>query len=348
MRFPLADWIDSHTGLRHDLAQSGMIGSIARPRVTARELRSATPEALRAALARRLRVAEARVSLTHGATEANAWVLWFLARGRGGPRNSCRVAYPEYPPLFDAAQAAGFRLTRVPGPVELAVVSQPRNPEGDVWPVERLLAWATDAHHLLIDETFREFGHLRSFASLPRPGVWVTGSFTKYYAGDDLRIGYVVAPTAHAREFARFVGLVSDKVAPVSLAGALSALTHHAVIARRIDRFLEPNRHALVRAFPGATAPVAPVWFDRVGPAAGRLTRRLLKASVLVCPGKYFGEPNGVRLCLTRPTFPSDLEAYLAVRARFVPRGAASGGRTAASPARRPPAGSVRARDGRA
>ena len=348
MRFPLADWIDSHAGLRHDLAQSGMIGSISRPRVTPQELRSATPDALRAALARRLGVAEARVSLTHGATEANAWVLWFLARRRGGRRRSCRVAYPEYPPLFDAARAAGFRLTRSAGPAELAVVSQPRNPEGDAWPKERLLAWARSARHLLIDETFREFGPRRSLADLPRPGVWVTGSFTKYYAGDDLRVGYVVTPPAHDQEFARFVGLVSDKVAPASVAGALSALSHHIEISRRIDRILETNRRALVRAFPGSTAPVAPVWFDRVGPRAGRLARRLLRASVLVCPGAYFGEPDGLRICLTRPTFPADLEAYRAVRDRLVPRGGATGGRTGSSRARRPPGGSDRGRAGRA
>ncbi len=61
--------------------------------------------------------------------------------------------------------------------------------------------------------------------------------------------------------------------------------------------------------------PVAPVFFDRVRTESGDdLARRCLLASVLVCPGTFFGDPGGVRLCLTRRSFPNDLEAYLRVR----------------------------------
>ncbi len=346
MRFPLGDWIDAHPNVRHHLGQSGMVGAIPPPAPTARELRSADPEVLRAEIAERLGIARERLFLTHGATEGNAWTVLYLARREGTRPGRCRVRYPEYPPLFDAPATAGFDLVSDDRPAELAVVSQPRNPEGDEWPSSELLGWADGARHLLVDETFREFGRRRSLAGLPRDRLWATGTFTKFYGSDDIRVGWVAAPEEEATEFERFVGLFSDEIARPSVAAAQHALRHRARVARAVERIVGPNRRALIAAFPGATGTVGPVWFDRAGPGSEALCRRLLRRSVLVCPGRFFGDPNGLRLCLTRRTFPADLNAYLALRGRHGPglTGAATRSRSA-----RPPRGARgRARGARA
>ncbi len=314
MKFPLADWIDSHAGVRHHLGSSGMYGSIRSPVPSGREIRAADAEDLRRRLGDLLDVAPERVFLTHGGTEANSTVMFFL-RARRGAGRACRIAYPEYPPLFDGARAAGFVVRDSPAPATLAVVSQPRNPEGNLWSRSRLRRWAEGARYLLVDETFREFSGTRSLSAGSDPRVWTTGSFTKFFAGDDFRVGFAVAPEAEAEAFGRFHGLVTDEVAPFSIASASGCLRAISEVRRAVAEVLTPNRAMWEACFPGSPAPVAPVGFDRHAiPDGDNLAGRCLAASVLVCPGRLFGDPSGVRLTLTRRTFPRDLAAYLAVR----------------------------------
>ncbi len=334
MRFPLADWIDDHDRCRHNLGSSGMRGSIRRPPLPDPGPEPPDAQELVEALARSVGVDASRLFLTHGATEGNAWVAFFLARARTGSDRACRVRFPEYPPLFDLARAAGWTVQDDARPAGLAVVSQPRNPEGDRWSTEALFGWADGARHLLVDETFREFARAPSFAAASRPHLWTTGTFTKFFGSDDLRVGFVVAPEEEAERFRRFIGLVSDEIPDRSVAGALELLRRIDYVRAEVDRVMDRNRSALCRALPGTAPPLAPVHFDRVRPEGGdRLARRCLAASVLVCPGSFFGEPGGVRIGLTRRTFPEDLAAYLRVRDRrggaATAHGPTRGGRSA-------------------
>ena len=348
MTFPLAEWIDGHADCRHNLAISGMVGTLRAPQPSRSDLRRADPGELRERLANDLRVDPERVFLTTGASQANALVVLFLARRRKGhSAGTCRVCLPEYPPLFHSARQAGFRLTEGAGPTELAVVSQPRNPEGDLWDRARVLDWASGARWLLVDETFREFAGNRSFVGTDHPRLWATGSFTKFFAADDLRVGFLVAPPEVVPEFARFHGLVTNLLATYSVAGATRALRDREKIRRKVLSVLRANVRAVRSAFPRARAPDGPVMFDRLetGEPGTALARRALADSVLVCPGSFFGDPSGVRICLTRRSFPEDLAAYLAVRARYraADRGSVSRGKPTGQAARRRPGGTVRA-----
>jgi histidinol-phosphate/aromatic aminotransferase/cobyric acid decarboxylase-like protein len=315
MRFPLADWIDDHPGCRYSFGSSGMYG-VVRPRVpTARQIRTASERELRARLAELVDVAPDRVFLGPGATQANAWVTWFVARGTHGHAPRCRVDYPEYPPLFDGARAAGFRLEEPKkGRSDLAVVSQPRNPVGDLWSRERFAAFAGSARATLVDETFREFSPARSVLRWSLPGVWATGTFTKVYGGDDLRVGFVVAPEDGHAAFARFHGLVADEMARYSVAGALATLDARTSILARVRRIIDRNQRAWRVARPHGPKLAASVVFDApVTPSGDSLARRCLRRSILVSSGSFFGDPTGVRLGLTRPSFATDLPHYLAV-----------------------------------
>ena len=340
MSFPLAEWIDSHADCRHNLGKSGMYHVIPGPVPSPAEVRRADAGELRTELADDVGVDPRRLFLTTGASAANALTVLFLARrGKGRPRGACRVCYPEYPPLFETARSAGFRVTGAAGPAELAIVSQPRNPEGDVWDRSRLLEWTSEARSVLVDEEFREFAGTRSVLGAGRPNLFATGSFTKFYAGDDLRIGFVAVPEDRVEEFARFYGLVTNQLPPFSVAGGLRALRDRERIRRKVLAIVRTNIAAARASFPKLRAPRAPLLFDR--PESGEpgdvLAKRALDDSVLVCPGTFFGDRSGVRICLTQRSFPRDLSAYLRVRARPPLRGRG---------ARRPPGGTGRAKAG--
>jgi histidinol-phosphate/aromatic aminotransferase/cobyric acid decarboxylase-like protein len=317
MRFPLADWIDEHADCRYDLARSGMRGVVRPPAPSRRELRDAREEDLRDRLAAQLDVHPSRVFLTHGATEGNAWVTWFVTRRPHVRSLRCRVEFPEYPPLYAVAQGTGFQVVpNCPGPVDLAVVSQPRNPVGDLWTRERMTRFAEDARATLVDETFREFTPAGSTLRWGLPSVWTTGTFTKAYGGDDIRVGYVVAPEREQEAFARFHGLVSDETPVYSVASALATLAARDRILRVVRSVVGRNRTLWARAAPRGPRIAGATVFDTEIPTDGdTFARRCLRSSVLVCSGSFFGDPSGVRLCLTRRTFPRDLGQYLAVRA---------------------------------
>jgi histidinol-phosphate/aromatic aminotransferase/cobyric acid decarboxylase-like protein len=291
-----------------------MVGSVVHPKPNPREVRAASAERLAEGIAAKLGVDPARVFLTHGATEANAGAILYRARSVSGRAPRLRVRYPEYPPLFEVARWAGYQTVAPPAAADLAVVSLPRNPEGVLWSDAEFSTWSEGARTVLVDETFREFARTPSRARAGRAGLWVTGSFTKFYAADDIRVGFVVPPPEEAASFARFHGLVTDELPPYSVAAAERILSGEAALARRVRRVFESNRIRLTRALPAARGIQAPIYFDRVSDG-DRLARRCLAASVLVCPGSFFGVNSGVRLSLTRRTFPRDLAAYLRVRA---------------------------------
>jgi histidinol-phosphate/aromatic aminotransferase/cobyric acid decarboxylase-like protein len=316
MRFPLSDWIDSHADCRYQLGSSGMRGVVRPSEPTARQRRTASEDELRRRLADLLDVDRSRVFLAPGATEANGWVTWFVARKVHGRAPRCRVEYPEYPPLFDGPREAGYRLVSPgAGPVDLAVVSQPRNPVGDLWAKERLSRFARGSGATVVDETFREFSRAPSTLRWGIPGQWATGTFTKVYGGDELRVGFAVAPEREQEAFARFHGLFADELATASVAGALATLDARATILGKVRAIVGRNRALWCRANPRSPRLAGPVAFDvPVTPDGDAFARRCLRGSVLVCPGSFFGEPAGVRVGLTRPSFPRDLLAYLAIR----------------------------------
>jgi histidinol-phosphate/aromatic aminotransferase/cobyric acid decarboxylase-like protein len=317
VRFPLADWIDDHANVRHNLGKSGMRGTVRHPLPTAAQVRSASEPELRRRLASLVGVASSRLFLTHGATEANALVIAYRARSDRARSRTCRVRRPEYPPLYDVAREHGYRIVARPGPCELAIASQPRNPEGVLWSRPVLEQFARGARATVIDETFREFTDARSVQRLDWPGLWSTGTFTKAYGADDLRVGYVVAPEKEEQRFARFHGLVADEVAEWSVAGALATLDARERILREARAVFERNRDTWRRTAPNGPELAAPLTFDDPVPGGGdRLSQRCLRASVLVCPGSLLGKSSGVRVCLTQRSFPRDLRAYQRVRDR--------------------------------
>jgi aspartate/methionine/tyrosine aminotransferase len=321
--FPLAEWIDRHRSTAlHDLASSGMRGSLASVRRALRSPRPGTESEVAAQLAESHDVDPARVFLTHGATEANSFALFFLSRelrralGRA-PR--ARIPVPEYPPLAETARLAGFRRRENEEAAELAILSDPNNPTGRLWTDEAFEGWADGTSAVLVDETFREFTPARSRVIAGRSGLWVTGSFTKVYGADEIRVGYAIAPETHRGAFSRFFGVLRDPLAETSVAAARAILGRRREILAESRGLFRRNVRILRRQFPAVGELDAPVWFDRgdSGLDGEALASAALASGVLVCSGAFFGDPRGVRICLTRRSFSDDLRAYREVRDAF-------------------------------
>ncbi|MHB8351526.1 MAG: aminotransferase class I/II-fold pyridoxal phosphate-dependent enzyme, partial [Thermoplasmata archaeon] len=311
-RFPLADWIDAHPAVPHHLAHSGMVGQLRSTIRFTRDPEPATEEELRARLARILGSPEERVFLTHGATEAYGSVLVAIGRARarrpGGAPPRIRVTLPEYPPLIRAAELLGFRPVGPDAPAEVAVFSEPNNPTGHRRGPRRLLEEAGQVPQIVVDETFREFTDAPSLARRSQTGLWVVGSMTKSYGADFLHVGYAVVPPEAVARFEELRGVLADVLPAGSAAGAAALLKRRATVLAEARGIFRANRNALESAVPGVPALAAPTWFDRGvdGLDGDRLTRAALRAGVLVAPGTLFGDRTGVRVCLTRRSFPKD------------------------------------------
>jgi histidinol-phosphate/aromatic aminotransferase/cobyric acid decarboxylase-like protein len=320
-RFPLGEYIHSHPGLPHDLAQSGMRGELAMVRTLLRRPEPGEPDELARRIARRHRVNPERVFLTHGATEAISLVLLHLARyhahRRGGrPRVAIRV--PEYPPFFDTVKFAGLQAVRPPREAEVTLLSNPSNPEGLLLDRETVAELAGSSRDLVVDETFREFTSAPPLRERDGAALWLTGTYTKAFGADDLRVGYAIAPESHLEAFRRASWLL-DGIPPASIAGALALDRQRSRVLKEVRNQFARNLRVLVEVEPGARQLAAPVWFDRGMGAVGgdRVARVALSHGVLVCPGRFFGDPHGVRICLTRSSFPADFAAYQAVKAEL-------------------------------
>ncbi|MCI4362983.1 MAG: pyridoxal phosphate-dependent aminotransferase [Thermoplasmata archaeon] len=320
-RFPLGEYIRRHAGLPHDLAQSGMRGELASVRTLLRRVEAGNPEELSRRIARRHGVGPERVFLTHGATEANTLVLFHLARRharRRGGHPRVRVRRPEYPPLLDTARYAGFRVLRTPGEPEVALLSNPSNPEGTLLSSDALAEFTRGSRDLLVDETFREFSSAPPLKDGGSAELWLTGTFTKAFGADDLRVGYAIAPASQVEAF-RNASWLLDGIPPASIASALALDRGRSQILREVRARFQQNVRTLAEFEPEASVLAAPVWFDRTTSTLGgdRLARAGLRRGVLVCPGRFFGEPRGVRICLTRSSFPADFAAYRSVKAEL-------------------------------
>ncbi|HEV2317591.1 MAG TPA: aminotransferase class I/II-fold pyridoxal phosphate-dependent enzyme [Thermoplasmata archaeon] len=322
-RFPLADWIDSHAALPHQLGSSGMRGQL---RSTARLLRrpsAASESEVRAFFGEFNGVDPEAVYLTHGATEANALALFAihrqLHRERGrAPRAFLR--YPEYPPLGDAAEFAGFATTAAPKESDVVILSNPNNPTSELRDWDDLKVEIGSERVALVDETFRGFGNARSFAAAGTPGVWVTGTLTKAFGADDVRVGFVIPPVESREEFGHAWGLLTDGISPTSLAAAAALLRNAESVLAETRGILAGNLRALRSKVRLEADPYGPLWFDRGsgGIDSEALARFAVSRGVLVCPGTFFGDPTGVRVGLTRRDFDRDLEAYLEARSAFL------------------------------
>jgi aspartate/methionine/tyrosine aminotransferase len=321
-RFDLAD----SAVATPDLEALGLPHRIELPR---RSLRDAVP-LLERALGERIAAPDARVLVTAGASEANASVYAGLLE----PGDEVLVENPGYEPHRALAGLFGLRLSRFPrsrqqgfaglaeavasrlgAGTRMVVLSHLHNPSGaaleesDGEALDRL----AERHGLwiLCDETFRDAAPLPLGTHAGRGPRWVaSSSLTKVYGLGGLRIGWVAGcGEALERVAAAQNGLSANPSLP-SVALALELAPHLDALRARAQRILGENHAAWNRAAERVAA-LAPGEFDRGVPPLGTTAWcgfpgerggeafaefASTRFDLAVTPGRFFGEPRGVRI----------------------------------------------------
>ncbi len=276
--FLLNQWLESHHGVKHNLAGSAgprwTLGELlalgeSPPDLSALPLSYAPPQGLaelREEIARHHTVDPDWVVVANGASEAFLLVLAALARAGG----NLVVPSPGYPAYAGAAAATGLLLrpykldrergfaldggviaAQADGDTALAVVNSPHNPTGATMPRGECAVLAATLGErgipLLVDEVF----HPISFAA-PDPSaaglgnVIVVGDMSKALAMPGLRIGWVIDPDPARR--GRMVNArshLSIGSSPILEALALHALRNRTRILERTQRVAGTNLASL-------------------------------------------------------------------------------------------------------
>lgn len=313
--------------LRHNLADSAVaapdfeaMGLPSRPGPLGRD--DAVVAQAERAWGERIGAPGGRVIATAGASEAIAIVFLGLL----GPGDEVLVESPGYEPhrlvpLHFGATVRGFPRDGVRpvtaaveaalGPAtRLVVVSDLHNPTGTALSeadARALDALATARDFLVMcDETFRDAGErpIGTLASLgPR---WITTStLTKIYGLGGLRIGWVAGDPGLLARCANAHNALSAQPAVPSLELALALTPHLDALRVRARGILAENHAAWTRfvaARPAFAAPASRgtttfVRFAADG-AGDAFARHVARFDVAVVPGRFFGEPRGVRIAL--------------------------------------------------
>lgn len=282
---------------------------------------------LERALGARLAAPGGRVLVTAGASEANACVF----AGLLDPGEEALIESPGYEPLRATPQYFGVRVRtfarrreqsygRVSEAVEaaltpatrLVVLTDLHNPSGvPLAPADAAALTALAERRglwLVCDETFRDAGERPAGTSSVLSDRWVTTStLTKSYGLGSLRVGWVSGSAAALERCATVQNALSVEPAGPSLALALALTPHLDALRARAHGILSANR-ALWRRLVADGLPC-----DTSVPSQGTTTLIHLPGSaggdafaafaaerfeLLVVPGRFFGEPRGVRLAL--------------------------------------------------
>ena len=235
------------------------------------------------------------VLITHGAQQA----IDLLARAMVRPGDVAAVEDPGYPPARSCLLALGARVVDVPVDEHGLIVSKlpddarlvyvtPSHqfPLGMPMSLERrveLLEWAQHRGALIVeddyDSEFRFEGRpMESLKSLDRAGVVAcVGTFSKTLF-PELRVGYVVPPTALV-DALRMAKQLSDAHTSSMTQIALAQFMqdgHFAKHLRRVHKHYAARRETLLRHLRGNLS----AWFEPIVPVAGIHMVALLKADL--------------------------------------------------------------------
>jgi len=292
-----------------------------------------------------------QVLVTAGASQANVIAAATAIEDCEAP--TVLVEKPGYEPLVRTPQGLGATVERflrpdaheldvdraanaMTGETCLVTVTNRHNPSGRLTDRETLAELAARAGEhdarLLVDEVYapyvadddRRDGAFGGPTAAGVENAVVTGSLTKFFGLGDLRLGWLVADREFV-EAARRVAFHLPSVAGTSRALAMRALYGAEALAERKRDLLAANARLLaefVEASPAVSGTVPSgssfaflghelVDGDELVTAAG-------DEGVLVVPGRFFGDPQRVRVSLGHA--PEEMETALATLAAVAAR----------------------------
>ncbi len=271
---------------------------------------------LRARLAERHSVAQARLIIGNGAAE----LLSAATRALIEPGQELITSWPSYPLFPIMARRAHGRAVPVSGGVDalleavgestrVVALASPNDPTGELLPtaeLERLLTALPDHVGVLLDESLVEFADaqptdssLRLLESNPR--LLVFRSFSKAWGLAGLRCGYALGGPGAEDLLAELEPDLG--VSEISQAGALESLRNCSeLIAKRVRR-VSKERESLTtalrqRGFELSDSQANFLWLAHPTVDGGELAARLARSGILVAAGDALGEPHHVRITI--------------------------------------------------
>jgi len=277
---------------------------------------------LKAALAERLAVAAAQITLGNGSND----VLEFVARAFAGPGDEVvfsQHAFAVYPLATRAVGASGVAVPArdyghdldamakaVGERTKVVFIANPNNPTGtwvDGNALATFLAGLPPHVIAVVDEAYREYvaedGYPDAVSWLPgRPNLVVTRTFSKAYGLAGLRVGYAVSHP----EVADLLNRVRQpfNVNSVALAAAEAALGDDEHLARAVAvnreglAWLQAELSRLGLAFIPSIGNFVSVELPR---DAGPVYQALLREGVIVRPVGGYGLPRHLRVSVGLP-----------------------------------------------
>ncbi|HEX4116247.1 MAG TPA: histidinol-phosphate transaminase [Solirubrobacteraceae bacterium] len=271
---------------------------------------------LRARLAERHSVAQARLIVGNGAAE----LLSAATRALIAPGQELITSWPSYPLFPIMARRAHGRAVPVSGGVDalleavgestrVVALASPNDPTGELLPtaeLERLLAALPDQVGVLLDESLVEFADaqptdssLRLLESNPR--LLVFRSFSKAWGLAGLRCGYALGGPGAEDLLAELEPDLG--VSEISQAGALESLRNCTdLLAKRVRRVAK-ERESLTttlrqRGFELSDSQANFLWLAHPTLDGGELASRLARSGILVAAGDALGEARHVRISI--------------------------------------------------
>ncbi|MEM0160742.1 MAG: aminotransferase class I/II-fold pyridoxal phosphate-dependent enzyme, partial [Thermoplasmata archaeon] len=306
LQFDTGKWIISHPG-KYDLSQSGMGGRINLEKYF--KFSSMVDESvLKETIALLHNEDSENVIITHGATEALFLTLYHLYVN--GHRDY--ITYkPEYEPLIKDPPALGMREKEG----DVFVFSNTNNPTGTE------IEYPKNYRAYVVDDTFLQF--YRNLDSVKYPeNTYRINTFTKFYGGDEVRVGWIVAPDKkEAAEINSLKGIFTEQVSRYNISVANAILKDQDEILRFVRNAMNKNL-TYIKNNMGKLK-----FYRNLEPLTGTVTfidyssyierdpvsvsEYLYKNLISLVPGTIFGvEGPYLRVCYSREDFTNSFERF--------------------------------------
>ncbi len=296
MEFEIGNWLMNHRG-EYGLSSSGMYGVLNLDKYFNNyELKE--EDDLKGEIASLHNTEKDNIVLTHGATEAFSMVMFYLKNRY----NSYNVNYPEYELIYKTPELLGYNSGN-----DIFAGSNPNNPSGN------LISIDNENKINVIDETFMEF--YQDLDRISYNNGFIVNTFTKLYAGDDLRLGYIITPNREdAERLDGYKGLLTEGISRINISVGYKILKNNDNIVNYVRDIIRKNNGILMKKkdklkFYKNIEPLnVPVSFmdysNYTDMDSDNLSEELSRRGIIAAPSRFFGL-NGtyLRICTTRLNF---------------------------------------------
>ncbi|MGC8663040.1 MAG: pyridoxal phosphate-dependent aminotransferase [Thermoplasmata archaeon] len=307
IEFETGQWILSHHG-KYNLFQSGMSGRINLDKHF-RNCGMGDENQLKETISLLNDEPKENIVITHGATEALFLTLFHLKEKR---KKYFKTYKPEYEPLIKDPPAIGFMENES----EVMIFSNTNNPTG----TEAQIKKNFDTY--IVDDTFLQFIMDLSSARYPE-NTYRINTFTKFYGGDEVRVGYIIAPSkTDAEQINALKGIFTEQVSKYNICVANSILKDNDEIKNFVRNEMAKNLTYLknnigkLRFYNDMEPKVGTVTFldyssySKMDSVA--MAEYLYKNQISTVPGTLFGVKGPyIRVCYTRENFKESFESLI-------------------------------------